>query len=239
MSAIELLYSALPPREPPEEPAEGLCCVLGTREPTIARTHAIKPSFTNLDLLRAPDSDRVSLRAWRVLTYMTEPAEGKKRGQQPLIQSSWLVHDGGIEYLSRIDVRRYVLDGVPYQRWAGYATTSYKKHGCLRAPINVSGTQRWLFETEIVDCSDRATVREWWDRLRDAREAGIPRPVIETLDIGVPLLAKHSALWMRFEPWARARFQSPLYRFLTYLLPGEEELKNARQTASAGECALV
>src|SRR5690606_32403398 len=99
MSAIDLLAPALPPDEPPEIVEQGLCCVLGTTEPTISRKHAIKPSFTNLDLLRAPDSDRVSVRAWRVLTYMTEPEPGKKRGRQPLIQSSWLVHDDGIEYL--------------------------------------------------------------------------------------------------------------------------------------------
>jgi len=239
MSAIELLYEVLPPREPPEEPADGVCCVLGTREPTIARTHAIKPSFTNLDLLRAPDSDRVSLRAWRVLTH-SEEREGKKRDAFPLMQSSWIVSRGGLQMLTRQDVRVLVVDGVTLSEpWSAYVTTSYKKHGCLRAPVNVGGAQRWLFETELVDCSDRAMVRDWWERLCGAREAGIPRPVIETLEISVQLLAKHSTLWMQFEPWARTRFLSPLYRFLTYLLPGEEELKHARQAAPAGECALI
>lgn len=224
MSAIELLADHVPATAPPEEPEEGVCCVLGTRESTIHRKHAIKPSFTNLDLLRAPDSDRVSLRAWRVLTYMTDPEPGKKRGRQPLIQSAWIVHDGGIEYLSRLDVRRYVLEGVSFPRWAGYATTSYKKHGSLRAPVNNGCSQRWLFELDVVDC-DRARVAEWWSILLEARTAGIPRPVIETLDAGIPLIRKHLALWQRFELWARSRYQSPLYRFLCYLLPGQEELK--------------
>lgn len=225
MSAIELLADHVPATAPPEEPAEGVCCVLGTRESTIHRKHAIKPSFTNLDLLRAPDSNRVSLRAWRVLTYMTEPEPGKKRGRQPLIQSAWIVHDGGIKYLSRLDVRRYVLEGVSFSRWAGYATTSYKKHGSLRAPVNTGSAQRWLFELDVVDCSNRPQVAEWWSRLHEARTTGIPRPVIESLDIGLPLMRKHLALWQRFEPWARPRYQSSLYRFLTYLLPGQEELK--------------
>lgn len=232
MNVIGLLSAALPWRTPPEDPEEGVCCVLGTREPTVPRKHAIKPSFTNLDLLRAPDSDRVSVRAWRVLTYMTEPEPGKKRGRQPLIQSAWIVHDGGIEYLSRLDVRRYVLDGVSFPRWAGYATTSYKKHGSLRAPVNTGRAQRWLFELDVVDCSDRARVGEWWSILLEARTAGIPRPVIETLDIGLPLMRKHLALWQRFEPWARSRCGSSLYRFLTYLLPGAEELKGAGQAVS-------
>lgn len=228
MTAIELLADHVPATAPPEDPEEGVCCVLGTREPTVPRKHAIKPSFTNLDLLRAPDSDRVSVRAWRVLTYMTEPEPGKKRGRQPLIQSAWIVHDGGIEYLSRLDVRRYVLDGVPYSRWAGYATTSYKKHGSLRAPLNTGPAQRWLFELDVVDCSDRAKVHCWWTRLHAMRTAGIPRPVLENLDIGLPLFRKHYRIWKPFEPWARANYLSPLYRFLTYLLPGQEELKSDR-----------
>lgn len=224
MRAVELLASHVPECDPPVAPEIGTCCVLGTTEPTVPKRTAIKPSFTNLDLLQAPESDRVSVRAWRVMTYRMEPAEGKKRGGQPLIQSHWLVHDGGILYLSRIDVRRYVLDGVRFDRWAGYATTSYKKHGSLRAPVNTGGAQRWLFELDVVDCARAA---EWWPRLLEARVAGIPRVCIETLDIGLPLMRKHLVLWQRFEPWARRRYQSPLYRFLTYLLPGQEELKRA------------
>lgn len=227
MMAIDLICRHLPETEPPEPPLPGTCCVLGTEEPTIHRKHAIKPSFTNLDLLRAPNSDRVSVRAWRVMTYRTDPADGKKRGAQPLIQSSWVAHEDGIEYLQRLDVRRLVLEGVNHRWWAGYVTTSYKKHGSLRAPVNHNGTQRWLFEQEIIDCPSRDQVREWWERMLEARTAGIPRPVIESLDIGVPLMEKHLSLWLSFEPWARQRYQSGLYRFLTYLLPGQEELKGA------------
>lgn len=225
MTAIELLYDALTPREPPEPPAEGVCCVLGTREPTIARKHAIKPSFTNLDVLRAPDSDRVSVRAWRVLTHSEPAAEGKKRDTFPLMQSSWIVSEE-LQLLDRKSVRRCVIEGMtPLDAWAGYVTTSYKKHGCLRTPVNRNGSHRWLFELDVVDCSDREQVADWWTRLRHARVSGIPRPVIETLDIGVPLFSKHRALWQEFEPWARTRYQSPLYRFLTYLLPSEDEVK--------------
>lgn len=226
MSAIELLYAALPPRDPPETPADGVCCVLGTREPTIARKHAIKPSFTNLDVLRAPDSDRVSVRAWRVLTHSEPAKEGKKRDTFPLMQSSWVVQGGGITLLDRLGVRELVLHGgAGNSPWAGYVTTSYKKHGCLRAPVNRNGSQRWLFELDMVDCSDQSKVHAWWDILRHARVSGIPRPVIETLDCSLHLMTKHPVLWPPFERWARDKVNSPLYRFLTYLLPSEEEIK--------------
>lgn len=230
MTAVEILASALPPRDLPEAPAEGICCVLGTTEPTIHRHHAIQDSFTNLDLLRAGDSDRVSVRAWRVLTHRTPAGEGKKRDGFPLMQSSWLCdRAGGLRLLQRTDVRALVLDGVALSAapWVGYVTTSYKKHGALRAPVNTGTSQRWLFELDIVDCSDRAQVAEWWRTLREAREAGIPRPVIETLDINVALLGKHLARWTAFEAWARPRRQAPLYRFLTYLLPSMEEIRES------------
>lgn len=226
MSAIPLLYSALAPRDPPEPPIDGVCCVLGTREPCIAREHAIKPSFTNLDLLRAPNSDAVSVRAWRVLTHSEPAAEGKKRDTFPLMQSSWHVcADAGLIKLDRLGVRRMVIDGISFiTPWAGYVTTSYKKHGALRTPLNTGSAARWLFELDIVDCSDRQRVLQWWEVMRTARVAGIPRPVMETLDCSVHLMSKHLKLWVEFERWARDKWQSPLFRFLCYLLPSEDEI---------------
>lgn len=226
MSAIAIIERALARREPPEAATEGLCCVLGTTEPCIDRRHAIKPSFTNLDLLRAPDSDRVSVRAWRVLTHSVPAAEGKKRDTYPLMQFSWICQGGQLTLLDRVQVRSLVVEPAMIQEpWAGYVTTSYKKHGSLRAPVNRNGAQRWLFELDIVDCTDRAKLWDWWMRLRETREAGIPRPVIETLDCSVHLMAKHLARWREFEAWARPRVNAPLYRFLTYLLPSADEIK--------------
>lgn len=232
MKAIELLASVLPARDLPEADTQGVCCVLGTSEPTIAREHAIRPSFTNLDLLAAPASDRVSVRAWRVLTHSEPAAEGKKRDTFPLMQSSWLCDGAELLRLDRRAVRDKVLAGVDRHRWSGYVTTSYKKHGSLRAPVNTIGAQRWLFELDIVDCTDRHKVADWWERLRSARVAGIPRPVIESLDCGLPLMAKH-LWWPTFEAWARDKVRSPLYRFLTYLLPSEEEIRESTGCATS------
>lgn len=229
MTAIEVLAAALPAIDLPEPATEGRCCVLGMVEPTIDRRHAIKPSFTNLDRLCAPESDRVSVRSWRVLTHSIDAAEGKKRDTFPLMQSAWICGTEGLRFLTRQTVRDHVLAGVTDAPWCGYATTSYKKHGALRAPVNTGAAQRWLFELDVVDCSDRGRVAAWWTRIRETREAGIPRPVIETLDINIALLGKHLARWQAFEAWARPICHSPLYRFLTYLLPSEEEIRGQRE----------
>jgi hypothetical protein len=227
MTVIDLIAAALPPETPPESPVEGVCCVTGATCQTISRKHVIKPSFTNLDLLRAPDSDRAGVAAWRVLGH-TAPNPGKKRDKRPLQQSHWLCDGQTVEYLDRQGVRRYVMDGVTTPQWAGYATTSYKKHGPLLATVNAGGRAVWLWETRLVDCSDRAAVTDTWARLRAAQDAGIPRPLIEHLDIAPGYMAKIGwCVWREFETWARPRMLSPLYQFMTYLLPSQEELRNA------------
>lgn len=214
MTAIDLIAGALPSETPPEEPTPGLCCVTGAECATIARKHVVKPSFTNLDLLRAPQSDRAGVAAWRVLNHA------------PARQSLWWCDGHELRLLKRVDVRALVLDGVTASQWCGYATTSYKKHGALRAPVNSGARQLWLYEMLVVDCSDRDQVAETWARLRTAQDAGIPRPLIEALDIAPAYMAKIGwRIWRDFEAWARPRMKSPLYQFLTYLLPSQEELK--------------
>lgn len=219
MTAIDLIFSSLPPEVPPEPPAEGVCCVTGATCPTITRGHVIKPSFTNFDLLRAPSSDRAGVAAWRVMNHA------------PARQSLWLCDGSTLRLLKRVDARALVLGGVDAPRWAGYVTTSYKKHGALRAPVNAGSRQVWLFEMLTVDCSGRATVADTWARLRAAQDAGIPRPLIEALDIAPGYMAKIGwRVWRDFEAWARPRINAPLYQFLTYLLPSQEELRNASAT---------
>jgi hypothetical protein len=194
---------------------------------TIDRKYGILSSFTNFDLLRAPNSDRIGLDAWRVLTYRVPHPGGKKRELRPLQQSSWLCDGKSVELLDRSGVRKNVLNGVITKCWAGYATTSYKKHGALRAPVNSGKQQMWLWETVLVDCTDRAVVGEYWRMMRSAQDAGIHRPLIESLDISPGYIAKLGwRRWRDFEHWARPRHRSVLYRFIVYLLPSMEELKN-------------
>jgi len=217
MMAINLIAAALPPEAPPEPSAVGVCCVTGETCPTISRKHVVKPSFTNGDLLRAPQSDRAGVAAWRALNYAPER------------KSSWACDGVTFCKLNRKGVRDQVLSPDVFTRpCAYYATTSYKKHGSLRAPVNPPGRRVWLFEMRLVDCSDMAAVRDTWARLRAAQDAGIPRPLIESLDIAPGYMAKIGwRVWRDFEAWARPRMLSSLYQFLTYLLPSKEELKKA------------
>jgi hypothetical protein len=54
--------------------------------------------------------------------------------------------------------------------------------------------------------------------------------LIERLDIAPGYMAKIGwRVWRDFEAWARPRMLSPLYQFLTYLLPSQEELRHASE----------
>lgn len=231
MHCIDLIAAAVPDEYVPtlpEMPAEGVCALTGAAGPTIAAKHLLGASFTQWDQLAVPDSDRVSINAWRAWMYGWRE-DGKKRDFRPERMSSWVVQPDGLTQLSRQGVRAFVLGGVPHGPWAGYATTSYKKHGSLLAPVNSADYGIWLWETRRVDCSDAYLVHEWWDSLRAYQDAGIPRPVLESADPEPHLIRKVGvSLTMAFMQWARSRRESALYQFLCYLLPSAEELKAQR-----------
>jgi hypothetical protein len=229
MHAINVVANALPVIEPPEATEPGMCCVTGLWcDQTIPRDWAIKPSFTNRDLLKAPCSDRVGVNAWRTLTY-AEKNPGKSRDRRPLAQSSWACDGDTIWWLDRKKVRDLVLEPPRDKKpWVLYATTSYQKHGVLSAPVNLAGKRVWLFETLPVDCSDPRQVETMWEKLRDARLAGVRRSEIEVGTIDPHRLKKLGwSTMFEFLRWAESRAHSPLYRFLTYLLPSEEEIECA------------
>lgn len=228
MHCVDLIANALPGEaaDLPEPPSEGVCCLTGAVGPTLPKKLAIKDSFTQLDQLRAPGSDRIGVPAWRALTYSVAE-QGKKRDLAPLRQSHWLISWDGLKFLeSKAEIRPHVFGQPPSSPWAGYITTSYKKHGCLMAPVNVT-RRRWLFETVVVDCSDMHLIADWWARLREAQDAGLPRSVIESPEqAGPSLIAKLGLAWWRdWSAWAKLHCSGPLYSFLCYLLPSQEELK--------------
>jgi len=228
MHAITLFSKAIPDASVPplpEEPADGLCCVTGLEGPTIARKHLLTSSFTQWDQLMCIHSDRVGVDVWRAWMY-GERREGKNRDFRPERMSSWIVSPSGLTLLDRQGVRDLVLEPPQIEPWAGYATTSYKKHGSLLAPVNTAGRAVWLWELTQVDCSHYEQVQAWWQQLRQFQDAGIPRPVLETADPEPHLIAKIGVtLALEFAEWARPRRDSSLYQFLCYLLPSVEELK--------------
>lgn len=215
MHAIELLARAIPEseREPlPGPVTAGLCAVTGASGPCVERKHLLSKSFTNGDRLACPGSSLVSVAAWWALKYRPERA------------SSWWCDGRECRRLNRAALRALVLEGSPAAPWAGYLTTSYKKHGSLRAPVNAGPHGVWLYEETLCDASRPDDVRATYARLLAAQAAGISRPLLEELDPGPAQLAKIGvATWLAFEAWARPCYRGGLYRLCVYCLPTAEE----------------
>lgn len=217
--------SAYRPEPLPEPPAPGLCCLTGEPGDTIARRHLLGASFTDWDQLAAPHSPRVGVAAWVAFTA-GEMRDGKSRRYCPERMSSWRCTAERFEPLTRQGVRDVVLGPAPPLPWCGYATTSYKKHGSLRAPVNTGGGNVWLWEQRLVDCSDRVALARTWQSLRGWQDAGIPRPVLEAGELDAPLVARIGVrAALDFQRWAAPRVPSALYQFAVYLLPSREELQ--------------
>ena len=221
MHPVHLIAAAIDPSDPdrPELDAEtrtGVCAVSGVECATVARKDLFGKSFTDGAVLAAPDSDRVGVDAYMALRYKWER------------MSSWICDGENFRRLNRVGVRDAVFaPSLPTQPWASYATTSYKKHGALRARINNGSRRVWLFESRLVDCSDMNLVMDWWLRLDAALRLGFGRSILETLDCPSAVMGKIGPrAWMEFEAWARQRKNSALYAFLCYLLPSQEELRH-------------
>jgi len=220
MHPVQLIAAAIDPADP-DRPvldiatAIGVCAVTGIECATVPRKDLFGKSFTDGAALAAPDSDRVSVEAYTALRYKWER------------MSSWICDGTMFRRLDRVGVRDAVFSQLPMRPWAAYATTSYKKHGALRAPINSGSKRVWLFESRIVDCSNMELVMDWWARLNAALRLGFGRSILETLDCPIFVMSKVGVReWMAFETWARPRKNTALYAFLCYLLPSQEELRH-------------
>jgi hypothetical protein len=227
MHTLQLLYSSIPSdeREPlPSGTMQGVCAFTGSIGPCVPRAVLLGKSFTDQHVLRAPDSPLVSVEAWVALKYKWER------------MSSWICDGRTFTRLNRQAVREHVINSVTARRWAGYITTSYKKHGSLRAPVNNPGRQVWLFESRIVDCSDRARLEDWWSVMTDAQLQGVSRQSQETLDMPPGIVRKVGVdVWEQFRAWADDKWQSPLYALLCYLLPSQAELRGETEPPEAVE----
>lgn len=204
---------------PPEVPREGVCCITGQICQTIDRGNVLTKSFTEQHLLKAPGSPRVSLSAFLALAHKWER------------MSSWFCDGAEFRRLDRKEVRDLVIGGVNAKQWAGYITTSYKKHGSTRAPVNSAGRQIWLFEMLPADCSDRAKLADWWRVMNAALRNGIGRSSMETLQMPPGVIMKIGIQrWQTYRAWAIGKFESGLYKLLCYLLPSQEELKEEAES---------
>lgn len=218
--AVELIAGALSLDEAPmpaSASSRGVCCVTGAETDCVPRASIMDNGFTGQALLRAPLSPWLSVAAARTLRYRPERS------------SSWWCDGAGFVALRRPDVRRLVIDEpTTATRWAGYVTTSYKKHGSLTAPVNVSPRAVWMFEQIAADMTDRGWAEDAWTRLRAMQDAGWPRPVLEDLNPSPWLLSKCGwPTWRDFAAWAQPHVAGGRYRLLCYLLPSKDELTAA------------
>lgn len=219
MHTVNLIAKAIPVNEqqilPPLKPEMHTCCLTGQQEFCIPRKNLFGASFTNIDLLAAPTSQYVGIDAFVALKYRAER------------MSSWYCDGKIFMKLRRQEVREKVIRGVYSNVWAGYVTTSYKKHGALFAKLNSGNKVIWRFEMLDVDCSNHEKLMFIWNRLNLELRSGIVRPVLESL-ISSPFLIYKIGLkrWLDFYEWALPLYQGSLYKFMCYLLPSQEELKN-------------
>ncbi len=235
MHATDLIAACLTDdqKEPlPEAAQNGICCVSGAETETIARKHLFGSNFCDLNLLACPESPRVGVNVWYAFQFGAygvdvESGETKKRKKKPEMQACWWTDGETFRETGKAQTREMVLRGVTSKHWAGWVTTSYKKHGALRSPVNGASFGSWGFDDLLVRANNQADVLAMWRKLRDAQSNGIGRPGIETLDIPIPIMLKIGVTFCNdFLTWAQPRYQSPLYQFLTYLLPSQDELKN-------------
>lgn len=228
MHACNLVAAAIPSAMRPAlpcAPVDGLCAVTGAQGPCLPRSMVISDANCDAYLFAAPSSPLVSVDVFIAWNFgQTKP--GGKRQTCPERQSCWFCDGREFRSIDKAFMRRIAIDGSETRPWAMWITTSYKKHGTVRSPVNQRARGVVGFDELRVDCTDGPAVDATWARLCAAQYAGIPRPLIESLDISPGHMEKIGwRVWRNFEAWARPRRLSPLYRLLTYLLPSQEELK--------------
>lgn len=198
----------------PVEPIQSVCAVTGENCLCVPRKKLFSSNFTEQPNLQCPDSQFVGIEAYQTLKYK------KTR------MSSWIATKGQFQLLKRIDVRPLVLSGTDLDLWAGWVTTTYKKHGATRARLNYAGQTVWAFDEKLIDCSDAEKVKRVYNQLVTYLKKGFSRTSLETLQCpGFVIMRAGLKEWLGLEAWAKPLYKSNLYKFLCYLLPSQDELK--------------
>jgi len=211
-----------------------ICCLTGLETDCVPVKQLITSSFTDGARFRAPSSAWIGLDVYQSWKYGFR-GEGKKQYFCPERMSCWYVDDSQFQYqINKIRIRDVALKGgVP--PWAMWVTTSYKKHGSLRATLNNKLFGRVAFDNVVADCSDSIKTLEWYSRILDIQSKGFNRFILESLDCPVHVLKKNDHKeWDVFYRWAKPIYMSPLYKFLCYLLPSKEELNAEEPMVATG-----
>jgi hypothetical protein len=214
----------------PFHPILKTCCITGQKTECIPRKYVLSNSFTAQELLKAPDSKFACIDAYQAFKF---------RGHR----SSWFASHtemGDFYYkkLSRIEMRSVIFDfshtiSHPLTDWAIYASTTGKKHGSFFAPINTGKFPGIIgFDSETIDCSNIDLIRESYYLLTCYLKLGISRSYLLNPDFPVWLINKIGIkAYNDFRYFAMDKYSSNLYKFLVYLLPSQQELKDELKTA--------
>lgn len=212
----------------PFQPIQETCCITGQKTDCIPRKYVLSNSFTAQELLKAPASKFACIDAYQAFKF---------RGHR----SSWFVwqeEDLNIYYkkLTRIEMRAIILSFVDISlltQWSIYASTTGKKHGSFFAPLNTAKFPGIVgFDSEIVDCTNAAKIRIQYRALECFLRIGISRSYLLNPDLPVWIINKIGVkTYNDFRDFAMDKYTSSLYKFLVYLLPSQEELKNELKAA--------
>lgn len=207
----------------------------GLRGLCVPRKHGLPSSYTDQAAMAAPHSQWIGVDVyWAFHFTRINPKSGKPAC--PERTSCWWTDGREFRIMARADIRAIILDGSPSTPWAMWVTTSYKKHGSIRSPVNAPPRGAIGFDELRVDAMDDKKVMEWWEIMTTAQMDGIGRRMQEEVSCPPGLLKKVGlGPWMKFKKWAYIRRNDPLYRLLCYLLPSQEDLKNA-QSGKADGC---
>lgn len=229
MYPVDLIANAIkdyPDIYIPDKTEMGICCLTGIECQTVKRKDIFSANFTNADILKAPDSDRIGISAAIALKYRPE-------------RSSWFVNEKGFMRFDKNLFRDMFLNGVKNSKyWAIYITTSYKKHGALVTKVNscANGNNRkygiWRFEQLDVDARDGLKNRLWYRKISQALiEYKIGRSIIESLNCPGYVIKKIGIkVWMTYKRWAYDKYQNSLYKLCCYLLPSQKDLKSENKS---------
>jgi hypothetical protein len=232
MHAANLIASAvrgtdLCPELPCQPVPDQICVVTGEVGPCLPKKEVVLSTSTDYSWFLAPMSEWAGVdvfQAWNCGLIK----DGAKRRSCFERGACWWTDGKEFCVIKRAEIRKIVLDGSPSVPWAMWVTTSYKKHGSIRSPVNHSDRGIIGFDELRVDVSDSSRVLDWWQHLNMALAANIGRTVIESLNCPSHLIRTIGAAeWIRFEKWARPKYMSPVYKLLCYLLPSKEERENA------------
>jgi len=125
-------------------------------------------------------------------------------------------------------IRDVLFNGFSDAPWSMFVTTTYKKHGALRCPVNTGSHGYIGFDEAVIDCRDRDYCVEVYEHVFAAFARGANRNDLESLRPSKwTLKALGIKGWQEYKTWAEDKVESPLYQFCVYLLPPRKELEDA------------